>query len=271
MGRKDYEERKQARIERYEARAAKARSESSSRFNSDNINTVRGLQGQPVLVGHHSEKRHRKLLERADNDMRKSFEASKKADYYAEKAVAAETNDAISSDDPEAVVKLKEKIADAKRKQEIVKAANKIVRRKPKNESTPEKLADLTALGCSESAAQQLFVPDFCGRIGFPSYVLTNNNANIKRMEQRLVSLQRLEQAEEKVIESEHYTVVEDPEDNRFKLEFPGKPSAEVRKLLKSHGFRWSPRNKAWQRMLNGNSRTTFQIIKPQLDKILEG
>jgi hypothetical protein len=33
---------------------------------------------------------------------------------------------------------------------------------------------------------------------------------------------------------------------------FPGVPSDEVRTLLKSNGFRWSPTNKAWMRQLNG-------------------
>ena len=38
--------------------------------------------GQPILVGHHSENRHRKTIEKADNAMRKSIEESKKADEY---------------------------------------------------------------------------------------------------------------------------------------------------------------------------------------------
>lgn len=38
--------------------------------------------GQPILIGHHSEKRHRKTIERADNAMRKSIEEDKKAEEY---------------------------------------------------------------------------------------------------------------------------------------------------------------------------------------------
>lgn len=41
--------------------------------------------GQPILVGHHSEKRHRGLLAKHDNTMRKAFDLKEKSAYYAEK------------------------------------------------------------------------------------------------------------------------------------------------------------------------------------------
>ncbi len=46
--------------------------------------------GQPILVGHHSERGHRSLLQKSDNAMRKSVELDDKADYYANKAANAE-------------------------------------------------------------------------------------------------------------------------------------------------------------------------------------
>jgi hypothetical protein len=42
--------------------------------------------GQPILVGHHSESRHRKVIERADNAMRKSIEEDTKAEDYRRRA-----------------------------------------------------------------------------------------------------------------------------------------------------------------------------------------
>jgi len=38
--------------------------------------------GEPIKIGHHSEKRHRKLFEQANNNMSKSVEFSKKAEEY---------------------------------------------------------------------------------------------------------------------------------------------------------------------------------------------
>lgn len=43
--------------------------------------------GQPILIGHHSEKKHRKVIERANNAMFKAFEENKKAQSYRERTV----------------------------------------------------------------------------------------------------------------------------------------------------------------------------------------
>ena len=70
MPRDDYEERREARIDKYEDRARKARDEAGARFGSHANETLRAMGGEPIKVGHHSEKRHRRLIEKADNDMR---------------------------------------------------------------------------------------------------------------------------------------------------------------------------------------------------------
>ncbi len=45
--------------------------------------------GQPILVGHHSEKGHRKALQRMDDNMRKAVNQWKTADYWERRAAAA--------------------------------------------------------------------------------------------------------------------------------------------------------------------------------------
>ena len=44
------------------------------------------------------------------------------------------------------------------------------------------------------------------------------------------------------------FKMVENTENMRLQLFFEGKPSEEIRALLKSHSFRWSGKNKCWQR-----------------------
>ena len=74
-------------------------------------------------------------------------------------------------------------------------------------------------------AAEQLFEPDSCGRIGFPAYALQNNNANIRRMKQRLDQLKKLATAEQKEYSIAHEVMIEeDPAEVRIRIHFPDKP-----------------------------------------------
>ena len=73
--------------------------------------------GQPILVGHHSEKRHRRDLKRIDERFAKSKEHHDKAEYFRRRATAAESNVNIFSDDPDATEKLVDKIERLKKRQ----------------------------------------------------------------------------------------------------------------------------------------------------------
>ena len=91
-----------------------------------------------------------------------------------------------------------------------------------------------------------------------PPYRFQNHSANMRRIKARIAELEQrakvVEAAggESKVTECAGFTVVENIEANRLQLKFPGKPSQEVRTLLKRNGFRWAPSECAWQRMLSG-------------------
>jgi Domain of unknown function (DUF3560) len=82
----EYEEKQQARRERYEERADKAEREARERFGrAQGIGSMIPFD-QPILVGHHSEGRHRRDLDRIDRNMRAGVDLSKKAEYYRNKA-----------------------------------------------------------------------------------------------------------------------------------------------------------------------------------------
>lgn len=81
----EQEERKEqraiARVERYEQYADNAEKRSGQLYNT-NMGVLHAMAGTPILIGHHSEKRHRRELEKFDNRMRRSIEEDKKADHY---------------------------------------------------------------------------------------------------------------------------------------------------------------------------------------------
>lgn len=261
----DYEERKQERIERYKERAEKAKKNSGGLYEEARKMASVIPLGQPILVGHYSEKSDRAFRNRIDRKQRKSCEESEKADYWERRARAAEKNNSISSDDPEAARKLKVKIEKAEKLQEAMKEANQIIRQKITDEEKVRLLVDRFEW-MDETKAWKLLQPDFCNRVGFAGYQLTNNNANIRRMKQRLVDLEN--QMGQETTEKEHngFTVVENIEENRIQIIFPGKPSEEIRGILKYHGFRWAPRNMAWQRHLNNAGRYAAESVTAKLE-----
>ncbi len=64
IGRKDYEERRESRIERLENRVAAAQTESNAAYEAAHSIMKHIPPGQPILVGHHSERHHRRDLDR---------------------------------------------------------------------------------------------------------------------------------------------------------------------------------------------------------------
>lgn len=186
----------------------------------------------------------------ADNHLRKLLDFSSKRleklrRKYDPKRIARAP---ISSDDADAVAKLQAKVEKAESLQELMKASNKVVRSKKLTDA--EKIAALVELGLSQTQAHKLFEPDFAGRLGFPSYRLTNNNANIRRMKARIEDLERKAKDTTTEVEVGEVQVIDNVEENRVQIIFPDKPSAEIRSKLKANGFHWAPKweGRPWQR-----------------------
>ena len=210
--------------------------------------------GQPVLVGHHSEKRHRKDLKRIDQHFAKAKQHHDTAEYYRRRAAAVESNRAIFNDDPDAMEKLVDKIERLKECQGAMKRANHLIRKADR-----EGLADL---GFSVETIAKLFAQDFAGRAGFPNYTLANNSANIRRLEKRLAAIQNAQHDE---TTEERFTngvcLVDNVEANRLQIFFPDIPSEEIRRELKRKGFHWSPTVGAWQRHRSNHAMYLAKLI----------
>lgn len=82
--------------------------------------------GQPILVGHHSERRHRRDIAKIDAGMRASIDLSDKASRQASAAdeIERQAAGAIYDDDLDAVERLEAKLADLERRRDSIKAAN---------------------------------------------------------------------------------------------------------------------------------------------------
>ncbi len=258
----NFEERRQARKERYEELADKNRQQSEERYDAARSIGSHIPMGQPILVGHHSEWSHRADLKRIDNNMRKSVEHSTKARYYEDRAQTIENDRTIYSDDPQAIQKLKQRLADLEEYQTWMKTINKLCRsKKLTDEEIAERLED--EYGCSASVVHRLLNPQYSWaasryeKRGFQTWRLSNNNANIRRIKERIARLEKAENAETTQQVIGEVKLVDSVEHNRLQIFFPDKPSAEVRSALKQQGFRWSRQQGCWQR--HRSNTATYQ------------
>ncbi|NTU68946.1 MAG: DUF3560 domain-containing protein [Chlorobiaceae bacterium] len=268
MGRNDYNKIKQNRIDRLTGRAEKKAAASDAAYNASKRLADQIPFGQPILVGHHSEKRARRDADRIGNYATKSVELDREAKSLAARAAAAESNCTISSDDPDAIEALREKLAKLEEVQEMMKAANKIIQRKPKNEATSEKIEKLVALGFKEATAVKLF-EGARWEIGFQGFQLSNNNAKINATKKRIEELERAGSIEYSRKEYEGFAVIVDPDLNRIQIDFES--VAIYRELcertglnMRRYGFVFSRRDgNCWQRKITGNaSYAARQVIR---------
>jgi Domain of unknown function (DUF3560) len=143
--------------------------------------------GQPILAGHHSEKRHRRDIERLDRAMVASVEHAGKADTFRRRAdnIEAAAERAIYSDDHDAVERLRERVAELEAQREWIKRYN----------ATCRKGAPDPAILSAEQRAELASCISVWGDVQckggrFPSYVLTNLGGNISRQRKRLEALE---------------------------------------------------------------------------------
>ena len=75
-----------SKVDRYREYAANARRRSSEAYEASHAAVENIPFGQPILVGHHSENRHRRALKLQDSRMQKSIEEDQKAAYWNSRA-----------------------------------------------------------------------------------------------------------------------------------------------------------------------------------------
>jgi hypothetical protein len=240
-----YEQKQEARRYRLLSRAAalEAQAESANKRSNDLVACI--PFGQPILVGHHSEGRHRRTLEKSWNLMGKFVALSAQAKETARRADAVGSA-GVSSDDPEAPDKLRAQLAKLEAQRSHMVKVNKLFR--------AGKAPELAVLGYDlEKLRVQVAAQYSWERAPFVGWELSNLGANIRRIKARIEELDRkapMMEADSVEHDEGAFVVVENFEANRIQLKFAGKPAAAVRDVLKRSGFRWAPSEGAWQRQL---------------------
>ena len=255
IGRQDFQERRENKINTYTERARKSTELANHEFsNARNLGSVIPF-GQPILVGHHSEGSHRRLLKRIDGAYQRASDAGDKAAYYQNKADNAEKNHSISGDDNEAIERYKAKLEQLEQAQEYMKAVNKAWKQGGNA---------LYELGLSDETIEKLKhkMPGYETK-PFPTWQLGNNSAEIRRVKEKIEELQRLDKMEAENITFNGGEMKINLEINRIQFIFDDIPAEEIRKLLKSNGFKWSPTQGAWQRQRTINAvNATKRLIE---------
>lgn len=245
MTRSDYYENQAQKLDHYTDMAIKKQEESENLLDRAHKMADVIPFGQPILIGHYSEKRDRNYREKIRTTYDKSFEAQKKAEFYnrqCDRMINGKS--AISSDAPDAIDLLKEKLSKLEDDQAKMISANKIIRSKKYTDD--QKVIELEKIGIHHAIGKELLKPDYAGRIGYAQYETTNNNANIRRIKQRIEALEREKKEESKIWNIGDIEITDSIEENRVMIVFPGIPAEYIREHLKQSGFRWAPSKGAW-------------------------
>lgn len=97
-----------------------------------------------------------------------------------------------------------------------------------------------------------------------PDYELTSLRGKIKRVQARLEDLDKLEAAQanpDPATDYDGFQLIRNAAENRLQIIFDEIPTPDIREKLKGSGFRWSPRNQAWQRQLTDNAERAAKSI----------
>lgn len=182
-----YREKRERKAERLREWAEKRQAKAEAA--SDRAHQIADMipMGQPILVGHHSERHARRDQERIHNGMRQAIDNQEKAVEMARRAdnIEAAARAAIYSDDPDAIERLQEKISGLEEERDRLKAYNKTCRAgKP----------DLTILTEREQESLKMIARVASYQLGkncaMPSYAITNLSGNISRLKKRLAQLE---------------------------------------------------------------------------------
>jgi phosphotransferase system IIB component len=148
---------------------------------------------------------------------------------------------------------------------ERMKEVNKIIRKKKLSDEEKVKIL-VKEYGLSENEAiERAITGDYLKRKGYRDFELSSIRNKIKRLKEKAkkTEIKSEKSGIETIIEKEGVKGIINWDADRIQIVFDEKPSEEIRAKLKKHGFKWSPKYKAWQRKITDNSKYwTKKIIE---------
>ena len=236
------------RIERAEARAERAAeraAEADAAFDAQPAHRI--PFGQPILVGHHSQRRHERDLARLRASARRAADAH--ADARDAEHKARNAGHAVYVTDDDATVALRAKV-------DRLEAAH----------------AALVEHNRAHRDAPVAGPFDTTDGLRHPAWVLTNSRARIKHAREQLAKAEAHAQrvaetggADDALASGDGWVLTDDVADGRVRFTFDGKPDAETRATLKANGFRWAPSAGAWQRQDTANGLAVAKRVAATL------
>lgn len=236
-------EKLESKLEKRHEWAASRQQKAEAASNRASNISERFAFGQPILVGHHSQRAAENDQKRMHNAMTSSVQNADMAEHHASKAGGLQDmlDKSIFSDDEDAVERIEERIATLEHEQGQCVAINKICRNKKTTEE--EKIAILKDQfpKLKDETIDGMLHPQYSfEKPGFPSYVLTNRNGNLNRLRKRLEEVKCRKQREDDAANAENGCVVKKYGNDYCDIVFAEKPERDIINALKANGFHWS-------------------------------
>lgn len=189
-----YRERREAHAERLREWAGKNQAKADAA--SERASEISGMIpfGQPILVGHHSEGRHRRDIGRIEAGHRTAYETGRLAKSQESRAdgIGRQLATSIYRDDPDAPERLQERLTALEAERDRVKVYNVTARAAGKR---GEPTGDLSLLDDRQKAdlASMIRHTPYMVKPGapFPAYHLSNLSGRIKAARDRIAEQSR--------------------------------------------------------------------------------
>lgn len=252
-----WEEKLEAKRARLRSRAKRARAE--SRGVSARATAIADAipLGQPILVGHHSEKRARRDAAKIRAGFEKAAALEDKAAGL-ERAADSVGTAGISSDDPGALEKLARKAEELEKLRKLEVRTNARIRQeaakvRAKTGRDPGHDEHVQIVHAVTTGDAVVFLDRLLAAANaFPwlPQIGDGTQVELRRTRERIAELE--ERRSEPAREPRAFAggvVEDDAEGNRVRIVFDAKPGKPTIAVLRSRGFVWSPSRGAWQRM----------------------